>query len=180
MVSDGRRVGSAFSHSFIHRICGQTIFPQNLSISPTTSIPNSGLLSGPLPGSVKVLLVWPLASGDDRSPGTSRPPIGSSATCCCRRPARARNATSAGARGAVRDGKHRVFRAAGRGGCRHYGPCWPAAAGQITLFPHSRSSAWLTLMLFGIDPAGMVVPTIGPRGLASMYSITGASTFQPP
>jgi len=36
------------------------------------------------------------------------------------------------------------------------------------------------LMLFGIDPAGMVVPTIGPRGLPSMYSITGASTFQPP
>ena len=35
------------------------------------------------------------------------------------------------------------------------------------------------MMLFGIDPAGMVVPTIGPRGLASMYSITGASTFQP-
>ena len=35
-------------------------------------------------------------------------------------------------------------------------------------------------MLFGIDPAGMVVPTIGPRGLLSMYSITGASTFQPP
>ena len=35
-------------------------------------------------------------------------------------------------------------------------------------------------MLLGIDPAGMVVPTIGPRDLPSMYSITGASTFQPP
>ena len=72
------------------------------------------------------------------------------------------------------------IQAAGRGGCRPYRPSWPAAAGQITLFPHSRSSASLTLMLFGIGPAGMVVPTIGPRGLPSMYSITGASTFQPP
>jgi hypothetical protein len=80
----------------------------------------------------------------------------------------------------LRDGKRRVFRAAARCDCRPYRSSWPPAAGQITLFPHSRSSAWLRLMLSGIDPAGMVVPTIGPRGLPSMYSITGASTFQPP
>jgi hypothetical protein len=83
------------------------------------------------------------------------------------------------AREAVCDGEHREFRAAGHGGCRPYRPSSPAAAGQITLFPHSRSSAAPMLMLFGIDPAGRVEPTIGPNGLPSMYSITGASTFRP-
>src|SRR5437762_2681333 len=56
----------------------------------------------------------------------------------------------------------------------------PAAASRVTLCRHSRSSASLTLMLFGIDSAGSVEPTIGPSGLPSMYSITGASTFQSP
>jgi hypothetical protein len=49
-----------------------------------------------------------------------------------------------------------------------------------TMEPIFERIFWLTSMLLGIDPAGMVVPTIGPRGLPSMYSITGASTFQPP
>src|SRR5258708_2147749 len=66
-----------------------------------------------------------------------------------------------------------------RGSCP-YCPSSTVATGQIALFPHSRPSASLTLMLFAIDSAGRVEPTIGPSSLPSMYSITGASTFQPP
>jgi len=58
-----------------------------------------------------------------------------------------------------------TIRAADRGGCSPYCRSSPAAAGQITLFPHSRSRASVTLMLFGIDAAGRVEPTIGPSGL---------------